>query len=164
MVKFCNLYLKKRIIQVTKYRYLIFFQLQALANNISVIFTGYSLHLYNVKRALLQFQIQPKKLGRAEVYLITSICGFSSKKNDFRAIPAISADLPYQPSVTHKKHIFVTVICQSYLRGNFVAAICHGFLPWEFAAAIFRVNLPWACFVYVSKPFFLCEQILFLCK
>ena len=43
-----------------------------------------------MKKALLQFQIQLKKLGRAEIYLITSNFGFSSKKNDFRAVSYIS--------------------------------------------------------------------------
>ena len=81
LVKFCNLYLQKHIIYVTKYKFL--------------IFTGYSLHLDKVKRALLQLQIQLKKLGCTEIYLITSIFGFFSKKNDFRAISAISANLPY---------------------------------------------------------------------
>ena len=40
-------------------------------------------------------QFQFKKLGCAEIYLITSIFGFSSKKNNFRTISTISANLPY---------------------------------------------------------------------
>ena len=68
-------------------------------------------------------------------------------------------------------HIFIMV----------ATAISRGFLPWEFAMAIYRgklrqlftiaicrESLPWlfavGLFWYVSKPFFLCEQILFLCK
>ena len=34
------------------------------------------------------------KLGCAEIYLITSIFGFSSKKNDFRVIYATWANFP----------------------------------------------------------------------
>ena len=48
-----------------------------------------------MKKALLQLQIQLEVLGRVEIYLITSISGFSSEENDFRAISAISANLPH---------------------------------------------------------------------
>ena len=81
LVKFCNLYLQKQIIWVPKSKFL--------------IFAGCSLHLCNVKKALLQLQIQLEILGRVKIYLITSISGFSSEENDFRAISAISANLPY---------------------------------------------------------------------
>ena len=53
------------------------------------------MHLGNVKRALLQLQIQLEILGRVEIYLITCILDFSSAENDSRAISAISANLPY---------------------------------------------------------------------
>ena len=48
-----------------------------------------------MKKAVLQLQIQLEILGRVEIYLITSILDFSSEENDFRAISAISANLPY---------------------------------------------------------------------
>ena len=53
------------------------------------------MHLDNVKKAVLQLQIQLEILGRVEIYLITCILDFSSEENDFRAIFAISANLPY---------------------------------------------------------------------
>ena len=48
-----------------------------------------------MKKAVLQLQIQLEILGRVEIYLITCILDFSSEENDFRAISAISAILPY---------------------------------------------------------------------
>ena len=48
-----------------------------------------------MKKALLQSQTQLEILGRAEIYLITSISEFFSDENDFRAIIAISANLLY---------------------------------------------------------------------
>ena len=48
-----------------------------------------------MKKALLQLQIQLETLRRVEIYLITGISGFSSEETDFRAISAISANLPY---------------------------------------------------------------------
>ena len=48
------------------------------------------MHLHNVKRALLQLQVQLKKLGCAEIYLTNTIFGFSSKKD---GISTISANL-----------------------------------------------------------------------
>ena len=53
------------------------------------------MHLDNVKKVLLQLQIQLEVLGCVEIYLITSISAFSSEENDFLAISAISANLPY---------------------------------------------------------------------
>ena len=44
-------------------------------------------------------------------------------------------------------HIFVMIICRSYLRLEFARAICRGFLPWNlpqlFAMVIFCGSLPW---------------------
>ena len=48
-----------------------------------------------MKKALLQLQIQLKKSGLSEIYLITSILGFSSKKNEYPVVIAISANLLY---------------------------------------------------------------------
>ena len=95
-----------------------------MANDISLLFTGHISHLdsfhfsdlarskENVKRALLQFQIQLKKSGRSDIYSLPVFLGFALE------------------------------ICRSYLPLKFVAAICRGFLPWEFAVAICRENLP----------------------
>ena len=106
-----------------------------MANNISLLFTGYILHLDsfhfsdlarskdNVKRALLQFQIQLKKSGRSDIYSLPVFLGFALE------------------------------ICRGCLPWEFAAAISRGFLPWEFAATISRDYLPRICFVYVNKPF-----------
>ena len=74
-----------------------------LANNISLLFTGYILQLDsfffsdlarskdNVKRALLQFQIQLKKSGRSDIYSLPVFLGFSLREKTF--VPR----LLYQP-------------------------------------------------------------------
>ena len=80
-----------------------------MANNISLLFTGYIVHLDsfhfsdlarskdNVKRALLQFQIQLKKSGRSDIYSLPVFLGFALE------------------------------IWRGYLPLKFAAAICRGF-------------------------------------
>ena len=58
-------------------------------------FSNLSRSKENMKKALLQLQIQFKKSGLSEIYLITSILGFSSKKNEYPVVIAISANLLY---------------------------------------------------------------------
>ena len=62
----------------------------------------------NVKKALLQFQIQLKKSGRSDIYSLPVFLGFALE------------------------------ICRSYLPWEFVATICRGNLPQLFAVAICR--------------------------
>ena len=66
-----------------------------MANNIFLLFTGYILDLDsfhfsdlarskdNVKRALLQFQIQLKKSGRSDIYSLPVFLGFPLRKMTF---------------------------------------------------------------------------------
>ena len=65
-----------------------------------LIFAGYSLHLDNVKKALLQLQIHLEILGRVEIYLITNISGFPLRKITF--VPFLLYQ-PVYPINPHKK-------------------------------------------------------------
>ena len=65
-----------------------------------LIFAGYSLHLDNVKKALLQFQIHLEILGRVEIYLITNISRFPLRKMTFAPFLLYQPVYPINP---HKK-------------------------------------------------------------
>ena len=85
-----------------------------LANNISLLFTGYILQLDsfffsdlarskdNVKRALLQFQIQLKKSGRSDIYSLPAFLGFPLRKKTF--VPRLLYQSIYS-ILCHKKAI-----------------------------------------------------------
>ena len=106
-----------------------------MANNISLLFTGYMLHLDsfhfsnlarskdNVKRALLQFQIQLKKSGRSDIYSLPVFLGFALE------------------------------ICRGYLPWEFAATICRDYWP---RVCFVYVNKPFSC---VSESFFFVNKL-----